>query len=134
MNTRILIVEDDAIQQKLYRLLCARFGFDCIMFTSAQDAAQYLNSVEDLPSLALIDWFLKGESGLNCVKQLKQICAARGSELPVVAVTANAFDGDKRRCLDAGANDYLAKPFSIQQFETMVNRWSAVASAHSGVA
>lgn len=132
MDTLIAVVEDDPIQQKLYQLLCKRFGFEVKIFAAPEEASQFLAECPELPALLLVDWMLQnGESGLTWVPRYKEAAHARGVELPIVAITANAFEGDRRQCLDAGADDYLSKPFTIEQFTEIVSRWS---DANVGVA
>jgi len=133
MEPRILIIEDDPIQQKLYRVLCTRFGYELAMFSTCNEACAYLREAAALPTVILLDWFLKKEIGLECIVEVRQICADKSLRVPIVAVTANAFDSDRRKCLDAGVDDYLAKPFTLAQFTALVDRWSGVAEA-SGVA
>jgi CheY-like chemotaxis protein len=133
MEPRILIIEDDPIQQKLYRVLCTRYGYELSMFSSCLEACDYLRAAAAMPSLILLDWFLKKEIGLECIDEVRQICSDRNVRVPIVAVTANAFDSDRRKCLDAGVDDYLAKPFTLVEFTGVVDRWTTVAEA-SGVA
>ena len=45
------------------------------------------------------------------------------SQIPIIAVTANAMTGDRERCLEAGMNDYISKPMSIQELERVLSRW-----------
>jgi CheY-like chemotaxis protein len=59
--------------------------------------------------------------GLEATRQLR---AGGYATLPVIALTANAMDEDRRICLDAGMNDYLAKPIDPDLFEAMIERWS----------
>jgi CheY-like chemotaxis protein len=71
--------------------------------------------------LVLMDVHMPVMDGLEATRQIR----ARGHDkLPVVALTANAMDEDRRICLDAGMNDYLAKPIEPQLFEAMIERWT----------
>jgi CheY-like chemotaxis protein len=131
MRPFILIIEDDPVQQKLYRVLCNRYNYEVVIFNRSADATQFLKQTESLPDVILIDWFLNGEFGLECITRLKAIAGDR--LLPVVTVTANAFEEDRQQCLNAGADDYLAKPFTLDQFTSTIMRWSD-AVQHSIVA
>jgi CheY-like chemotaxis protein len=133
MEPRILIIEDDPIQQRLYRVLCTRFGYELTMFSTCREACDHLRDASSLPSVILLDWFLKKEIGLECIDEVRSICSARNARVPIVAVTANAYDSDRRKCLDAGVDDYLAKPFTLADFTGLIDRWTGVAEA-SGVA
>ena len=124
MRSRILIIEDDAIQQKLYRLLSGRFGYEIVLCGTMKDAMDHLAKADQFPHLVLLDCILDGECGLDYVAMIKELSNSRGHKLPVVAVTANAFESDKQRCFAAGVDDYLSKPFTIDQFTSMIDRWS----------
>jgi two-component system sensor histidine kinase/response regulator len=60
--------------------------------------------------------------GLEATRAIKALCGERKSP-PIVAVTANAFDEDRRRCLEAGMDDYLAKPFDREALHRLLERW-----------
>ena len=88
----------------------------------SRSACTFLSQCVSLPDVVLLDWFLRSESGLDCIARLKETTGER--HLPVVAVTANALAGDRETCLNAGADDYLAKPFTLEQFTATISRWS----------
>jgi CheY-like chemotaxis protein len=123
MALSVLIVEDNPVQQRLYRLLCNRFAYACTIFDSAERALEYAAACTELPAIVLLDCRLHGQSGLPYVQKLKQLAAVRNMILPVVAVTANAFESDRIECLDAGVDDYLSKPFTLEQFGQTLQRW-----------
>jgi CheY-like chemotaxis protein len=61
--------------------------------------------------------------GLEATQAIRQ--SATGANVPIIATTANAYDDDRRRCLDAGMNDYLAKPFTREQLLLAAATWLA---------
>src|SRR5579883_2394468 len=103
MSGLILAIEDNLVQQKLYRLLCARFRFDCIVVDNTAEACTILRSGRKKPSIILIDWILENESGLAALAPLKEIMNHQAYRIPIIAITANAFDSDRIACLAAGA-------------------------------
>jgi two-component system phosphate regulon response regulator PhoB len=73
-----------------------------------------------LPDLVLLDWMLPGQSGVALARQWRS--AARTKELPVILLTARAEESDKVAGLDAGADDYITKPFSATRLARSVWR------------
>ena len=75
--------------------------------------------------VVLMDAHMPVLDGLEATRAIKALYAERPSLRvpPIVAVTANAFDEDRRRCLDAGMDDYLAKPFEREELNRLLERW-----------
>lgn len=108
---RILVVEDEAAIAELVAINLRHAGHEV---TVAADAAQAQLEVDAvLPDLVVLDWMLPGQSGLALARQWRGAERTRG--LPVIMLTARAEEADKVAGLDAGADDYLAKPFSTQE-------------------
>lgn len=118
----ILVVEDQIIEQKLLSLLAQKYGYDVQIVSSSEEA---LNEIETgkLFSMILMDWKLPGIDGLDCTKRIRELERTRGYHTPIVAITGRAMDGDKTKCLGAGMDDYMSKPFSAEEFRQMLNRW-----------
>jgi two-component system phosphate regulon response regulator PhoB len=109
--SQILVVEDEAAIAELISLNLRHAGYEVTIAGSA-DAAQFeVDRV--LPDLVILDWLLPGQSGLSLAKRWRG--DARTKELPVIMLTARADEGDKVAGLDAGADDYLTKPFSTHE-------------------
>jgi two-component system phosphate regulon response regulator PhoB len=108
---RILVVEDEPAIAELIAINLRHAGFEAVV---APDAARAQAAVDAaLPDLAILDWMLPGQSGLVLAKRWRS--EARTRELPVIMLTARAEEADKIAGLDAGADDYLTKPFSPQE-------------------
>jgi len=113
---RILVVEDEASIAELIAINLRHAGHDV---TVAADAAQAQLEVDAvLPDLVVLDWMLPGQSGLALARQWR--AAARTRSLPLIMLTARAEESDKITGLDAGADDYVAKPFSTQELMARV--------------
>ncbi|MFO1227609.1 phosphate regulon transcriptional regulator PhoB [Roseateles sp.] len=109
--SQILVVEDESAIAELIALNLRHAGFEV---TLAADAAQAQAAVDAvLPDLVLLDWMLPGQSGVALARQWRS--AARTKELPVILLTARAEESDKVAGLDAGADDYITKPFSTNE-------------------
>lgn len=109
--SRVLVVEDEAAIAELIAINLRHAGH---AVTLAMDAEQAQAAVDDvLPDLVLLDWMLPGQSGLALAKRWRS--QARTRELPVIMLTARVEESDKIAGLDAGADDYLTKPFSTNE-------------------
>jgi len=108
---RILVVEDEPAIAELISINLRHVGHEV---TAANDAVQAQAAVDAvLPDLVVLDWMLPGESGLALARRWRRLPRTRG--LPVIMLTARAGEADKVSGLDAGADDYLTKPFSTQE-------------------
>ncbi|HJV84130.1 MAG TPA: response regulator [Noviherbaspirillum sp.] len=119
---KVLLVEDGELNRQLMHILLAKL--ECNV-TDANNGEQALAAVEqEKYDLVLMDCMLPGMDGFEVTRRLR----ARESTYalprqPIVAVTANAIHEDRERCIAAGMDDYLAKPFTSAQLGEMLNRW-----------
>ena len=109
--SRILVVEDEPAIAELITLNLRHAGFDVVHCSHAAAAQEAVDG--RLPDLVLLDWMLPGESGLQLARRWRS--EPRTRELPVIMLTARADEGDKVAGLEAGADDYLTKPFSVNE-------------------
>jgi two-component system, OmpR family, phosphate regulon response regulator PhoB len=109
--TRILIVEDESAIAELISMNLRYAGFEVVVALNADQAQREVDGV--LPDLVVLDWMLPGLSGVALAKRWR--ADARTRALPIIMLTARAEEGDKVTGLDAGADDYLTKPFSTQE-------------------
>jgi DNA-binding response OmpR family regulator len=109
MTATILVVEDE---EKLARFIELELGYEGYSVTVTNDGLAGLTAARDLnPDLILLDWMMPGLSGLEVCRRLR----ATGSRTPVILLTAKDDIGDRVEGLDAGADDYVTKPFSIEE-------------------
>jgi two-component system, OmpR family, phosphate regulon response regulator PhoB len=109
--SRILVVEDESAIAELISINLRHAGFEVTIATASDQAQSEVDRV--LPDLVVLDWMLPGQSGLALAKQWRG--HPRTRELPIIMLTARAEEGDKIAGLDAGADDYLTKPFSTSE-------------------
>lgn len=109
--SRILVVEDESAIAELISINLRHAGFEVTLAASADQAQYEVDRV--LPDLVVLDWMLPGQSGLALARQWRS--AVRTKELPIIMLTARAEETDKVSGLDAGADDYLTKPFSTNE-------------------
>ncbi len=105
---RILIVEDEPAIAELIALNLRYEGHDVRIAATADAAVRMVT--EQLPELVILDWMLPGESGVALARRWRG--EARTRELPIIMLTARSEERDLIQGLDAGADDYLTKPFS----------------------
>ena len=106
--SKVLVVEDEAAIAELVAINLRHAGHDVVLAADADQAQAAVDGV--LPDLVVLDWMLPGQSGLALAKHWRT--QARTRELPIIMLTARATESDKISGLDAGADDYLVKPFS----------------------
>ena len=119
---RVLIVEDNPVNQRLARLQVERLGFAADVVSSGEEA---LGAVERLTyAVVLMDCQMPGMDGYAATRELRR---REGGErhIPVIAMTANAFATDRRFCLEAGMDDYLSKPVNLRNLRAALDRWTA---------
>ena len=109
--SRILVVEDENAIAELIAINLRHAGYEVTLAATADQAQAAVDAV--LPDLVLLDWMLPGQSGLALAKQWRG--GLRTRELPLILLTARAEEADKVSGLDAGADDYLTKPFSTSE-------------------
>ena len=109
--SRVLVVEDESAIAELISINLRHAGYDVTIASDADQAQIEVDGV--LPDLVVLDWMLPGQSGLVLAKRWRG--QARTRELPIIMLTARAEEGDMISGLDAGADDYLTKPFSTNE-------------------
>jgi two-component system alkaline phosphatase synthesis response regulator PhoP len=112
----ICLVEDEADIRELVIYTLQNTGFEARGFANGRDFWQAVENGGKPPSLVLLDIMLPDEDGLAILKRLR----AADPELPVMMLTAKGTEYDKVRGLDAGADDYLAKPFGMMELVARV--------------
>ena len=111
MKTRILIVEDEPAIQELLAFNVMQAGYQALRADDADSAWQQIQ--ENIPDLILLDWMLPTTSGIVMAKQLR--ADPRTGDIPIIMLTARGGERDKVLGLEAGADDYITKPFSPRE-------------------
>jgi two-component system phosphate regulon response regulator PhoB len=108
---RILIVEDESAIAELISVNLRHNGFQPVWAMDSESAQRELDDI--LPDVILLDWMLPGESGLALARRWR--AAARTKAVPILMLTARGDEADRVAGLDAGADDYIVKPFSPRE-------------------
>ena len=109
--SHVLVVEDESAIAELISINLRHAGFEVTIAVNADQAQAAVDGV--LPDLIILDWMLPGQSGVALAKRWRS--ESRTRDLPVIMLTARADEADKITGLDAGADDYLTKPFSTNE-------------------
>lgn len=113
---RVLVVEDEPAIAELIALNLRHQGFEVAVAADAETAQAQLDRV--LPDLVVLDWMLPGASGVQLARRWR--ADPRTREVPVIMLTARAAEADTIAGLDAGADDYLTKPFSPGELQARI--------------
>lgn len=116
MQGRILIVEDEASIRDMLTLVMEQEGYEAIQAEDFGSAEMAL--VEPYPDLILLDWMLPGGTGIQLARTIKS--AEHLKHIPIIMLTARSEEEDKVLGLEAGADDYVTKPFSPKELKARV--------------
>jgi len=113
----ILAVEDEPVNQQLTRDVLAGMGYGCDIAANDVEMRRCLET-DKAYTCILMDIQLPGKNGLDLTREIRSgEFGERYQKVYVIAVTANALPGDRKKCLDAGANDYLSKPLVLDELK-----------------
>ncbi|MFT5485094.1 MAG: two-component system phosphate regulon response regulator PhoB, partial [Halieaceae bacterium] len=123
----ILVVDDDEAIRDMLAVALELSGFSVMLAEGAQEA--HASIVDARPDLVLLDWMMPGTSGLELLRRLRR--DELTAQIPVIMLTARTEEPNRVSGLDAGADDYIAKPFSRRE---LISRVRAVLRRSGGVA
>lgn len=115
----MLLVEDNPVNQTVIEAMLRSLGYQVSLVGDGQQAVQNC-SRHDYAAI-LMDCRLPLMDGYEATRQIRQLQQCQ--QVPIIALTANALQGDREACLEAGMNDYLAKPFKRADLQRILLRW-----------
>lgn len=120
-SLRIMMAEDNPINQRVGKLILQRAGFNIDLVSDGNEAleAHRANPYD----MILMDCQMPMMDGFEASRQIRSL--TQQPQPVIIAVTANALVGERERCLKAGMDDYLSKPFQAEQLVAVVKKWSA---------
>ena len=119
-HARILVAEDNPVNQQLARAMLLRLGYQTDVAGNGQEAVE---SVMQVPyDLVLMDCQMPVMDGFEATKLIRER-EGTSRHTHIIAVTANAMEGDRDRCIAAGMDDYLAKPFRAGDLRRVLGKW-----------
>jgi CheY-like chemotaxis protein/signal transduction histidine kinase len=119
-NRRVLVVDDDIRNIFALNSLLERHNMQVISANNGQEAIRLVEQTPDL-SLVLMDIMMPEMDGYETMRRIRSKQEFR--QLPIIALTAKAMKGDREKCLEAGASDYVAKPVNTEQLLSLVRLW-----------
>jgi signal transduction histidine kinase/CheY-like chemotaxis protein len=119
-NRKVLVVDDDARNIFALTSLLENHDVDVMSTTKGRDAIHIVQTTPDI-SLVLMDIMMPEMDGYETIRAIRDIPALR--TLPILALTAKAMKGDREKCLEAGASDYISKPVNTDQLLSLMRVW-----------
>lgn len=115
---KVLIIDDDATNIFALRAVLRSRGWETLTASNAGSGIAMLEK-DDSIGIVLLDMMMPGTDGYETIGLIRK--KEELKRLPVIAVTAQAMKGDREKCLDAGADDYVSKPIDIDRLVTLLN-------------
>ncbi|MEY3218907.1 MAG: hypothetical protein RIT27_264 [Pseudomonadota bacterium] len=118
---RILLVEDNIFNQKVATILLKKMGY---VVEVANDGLEAINALETKDyDVVLMDMQMPNIDGLEATQRIRaKNSSVRNPQIPIIAMTANAMQGDKERCLQSGMNDYISKPINVDDLQAILRK------------
>ena len=120
IGKKVLIVDDDVRNLFAMNTALERFGLNVVSAESGKEAIEILDKTKDI-DIVLMDIMMPEMDGYETMREIRQVPEFRS--LPILALTAKAMKGDREKCLDAGASDYIAKPVNTDQLLSLMRVW-----------
>ncbi|MDO9186903.1 MAG: response regulator [Bacteroidia bacterium] len=117
---KILVVDDDVRNLFALTTVFERFNIDVITAERGMEAISMMNDFNDI-EMVLMDIMMPGMDGYETIRKIRR--EYKNSTLPIIAVTAQAMKGDRQKCIEAGASDYITKPLKIDQLLSLMRMW-----------
>jgi CheY-like chemotaxis protein len=121
LSGAVLLVEDNPINQGVARAMLLKLGLNVTIANHGREALERMQ-VQSF-DLVLMDCQMPVMDGFAATEAIRRLPGGRGARIPIVALTANSMQGDEARCLRAGMDDFLGKPYSLAQLDATVRRW-----------
>jgi PAS domain S-box-containing protein len=117
--SRLLVAEDHLVNQQLFRTILEKLGHTVVLASNGREAVEGVES--ESPDLVFMDVQMPEMNGYEATIAIRE----KGYDLPIIAVTANALKGEQDKCMEAGMNDFLTKPFKREDLVPVLRRWIA---------
>ncbi len=125
---RILFAEDNVINQKIVMKQLENLGYQVDNVFNGKEAINALKARHY--DLVLMDCQMPELDGYDATRSIRENAISSFSKIPIIAMTANAINGDRQKCLDAGMNDYVSKPISMEQLRVVIEKWLPISNSN----
>jgi CheY-like chemotaxis protein len=130
-NVSVLVAEDNLMSQKLVRMMLSKWGYDVEIAKNGIEVVEKYTRQPEKFDMIFMDVQMPEMDGLTATKEIrrweeqnKQRLPESLKRIPIVAFTANALKGDREKCLEAGMNDYMAKPIQMDVVLGTIKKWA----------
>ncbi|MFP4113020.1 MAG: response regulator [Spirochaetales bacterium] len=124
LSARLVVAEDHLVNQTLFRAILERLGHQVILAADGREAVEAVR--REHPDMVFMDVQMPEMNGYEAARELRK----GGYAKPIVAVTANAVKGERDKCMDAGMDDFLTKPFRRDDLVPLLDRWINSSTLH----
>ena len=122
---RILVVEDNPVNQKVAQAMLRKMGLRADVVANGQEAINALQMITY--DLVLMDCQMPEMDGLEATRVIRlEGSKALNPRIPIIAMTAATMQGDREKCIQAGMNDFIAKPVQQRELAEIIDRWLAI--------
>jgi CheY-like chemotaxis protein len=118
---KVLVAEDDPTIRQLLGVLLARRNVPCSLVADGQSAVEAWEKEEF--KLILMDVQMPHLDGLEATRIIRKKEEARGSHIPIIAMTAHAMANDREQCIQSGMDDYISKPIDFSELLSLIDRY-----------
>jgi len=121
LDGRVLLAEDNAVNQLVAGKMLARCGLEFVVAANGREAVE-LASVQAFDAI-LMDCQMPVLDGFDATAEIRSLSNSQANSVPIIALTANAMQGDREKCLKAGMDDFLSKPIGLVMLRDTLSRW-----------
>lgn len=126
-NAKVLVVEDSKANQSVIEAMLIQLGCSVILSNNGRHALEVLKEQSAKIDLILMDCQMPEMDGFEATKEIRKL--SNGKKLPIVALTANALQGDREKCLNAGMDAYMSKPLTVSELIKTLSKYSPKSDA-----
>lgn len=121
-KVRVLLAEDNIVNQQVATAILKKMG---MRVEAVANGAEVMEALRDIPfDLVLMDVQMPEMDGIEATREIRSAeSKVPNHDIPIIAMTAHALEGDRERCLEAGMNDYVSKPVSLQNLAQILEKW-----------
>ncbi|MGB5677720.1 MAG: response regulator, partial [Gammaproteobacteria bacterium] len=118
---RVLLAEDNLVNREVATAMLEELGLEVVTAENGNEAIEQYSSAQ--PDLVLMDGQMPEVDGYEATRRLRLREQDSGNHIPIIAMTAHVFPEDRKRCKEAGMDDFLAKPFTIENLDQVLCHW-----------
>ncbi len=120
VNLQVLVAEDNPVNQKVASMLLEKLGCQVDVAATGREAVEMIGSKEY--GLVLMDCQMPEMDGYEATREIRRLMDPE-SRIPIIALTGNAMQGDREKCIDAGMDDHILKPIRSETLEAILEKW-----------